>query len=401
MAQFEGPPLEPRSFFESRAAAPLSRESVSSYTQSGTFTLETRDDDDHTFHGIIFDIELAGRVPIEYVDVEGVGVRGALGRTRVLGVLGGFARSAPGGQRSVFLQPPSQWTVLFDAHAAPARGHALRDLPFSKPMRLSAGTSTKLGVYVHAESLDGVVYNNQRHRGVTLEDAHVRILSGVAHTGGALFAPVGYWGDSAWRPLREFVGCVRYSVRVKLWTPQSDAQFEPKFRKMVRAMLLCRASSIRHHAKTALGALPIEALYFVLSYCSHAWPPEPPAEAPAVEADADPANWEVRRDAYGSRVLVKRSATDDGGAAHPDDDEEWDTTDDDSMPDSTGDGTDDELEGDQFDHLDGQAIVIDEELEDDEDEDEDDEYQADYGDDGLDDLEEDDEAAPTAAPTPA
>ena len=37
------------------------------------------------------------------------------------------------------------------------------------------------------------------------EDAHLKVLCGVAHTGGAPFARVGYWGDVAWRPRREFV----------------------------------------------------------------------------------------------------------------------------------------------------------------------------------------------------
>ena len=68
-----------RSFFETRERDPAAREAASTYVSSGCFAISTRDDDDHTFHGIVFDVELASSVPIEWLEVSGVAVRGALG----------------------------------------------------------------------------------------------------------------------------------------------------------------------------------------------------------------------------------------------------------------------------------------------------------------------------------
>jgi hypothetical protein len=214
-----------------------------------------------------------------------------------------------------------------------------------------------LGVYVHAESSDGVVYNNQRHRGVTLEDAHVRILSGVAHTGGAPFARVGYWGDVAWRPRREFVGAVKYEVRLLLWTPDAHGRFGAGFRRLVKTFLLCRASHVlRDSGACGLGHLPLEALYYCLAFARHDWAPDD--DAPAADdaaSDGDEA-WEVRRDAYGSRVLVPRSQctnddTDDDDDDDMDDDMDDDDDDDDYYDDDDQDFVDDDDDDDDDDEL--------------------------------------------------
>ena len=43
----------------------------------------------------------------------------------------------------------------------------------------------------------------------------------------------------------------------------------------------------------------------VLAFCRHDWAPSTPAPTPLPNWEDEP--WEVRRDAYGSRVLVPRS----------------------------------------------------------------------------------------------
>ena len=50
-----------------------------------------------------------------------------------------------------------------------------RELAFDsgEVVRLVPGERESAGLYVHAGATDGVVYNNQRHRGVTVQDAHV------------------------------------------------------------------------------------------------------------------------------------------------------------------------------------------------------------------------------------
>ena len=360
-------PERVRSFFELREQR---REVSADYVQSGAFELTTRDDNDHTFHGIVFNVELTGSVPVEWLDVCGVSVRGALGEVKVLSAAGGFEPNLTLDDRPEMrryfspLKPPNEWKLRF-AGDVPAAPRGPRELPFAQPARLAprdAGDADgaarhRLGVYVHAESSDGVVYNNQRHRGVTLEDAHVRILSGVAHTGGAPFARVGYWGDVAWRPRREFVGAVKYEVRLLLWTPDAHGRFGAGFRRLVKTFLLCRASHVlRDAGACGLGHLPLEALYYCLAFARHDWAPDD--DAPAADdaaSDGDEA-WEVRRDAYGSRVLVPRSQctnddTDDDDDDDMDDDMDDDDDDDDYYDDDDQDFVDDDDDDDDDDEL--------------------------------------------------
>ena len=69
----------------------------------------------------------------------------------------------------------------------------------------------------------------------------------------------------------------------------------------------------------------------VLAFCRHDWAPSAPAPQPLPNWEDEP--WEVRRDAYGSRVLVPRSQCaddaeeddfEDEDAAYDDADEDYD-----------------------------------------------------------------------------
>ena len=69
----------------------------------------------------------------------------------------------------------------------------------------------------------------------------------------------------------------------------------------------------------------------VLAFCRHDWAPSTPAPQPLPNWEDEP--WEVRRDAYGSRVLVPRSQCaddaeeddfDDDDDAYDDADEDYD-----------------------------------------------------------------------------
>ena len=66
----------------------------------------------------------------------------------------------------------------------------------------------------------------------------------------------------------------------------------------------------------------------VLAFCRHDWAPSQPAPQPLPNWEDEP--WEVRRDAYGSRVLVPRSQC-------ADDAEEDDFDDDDAAYDDADD----------------------------------------------------------------
>eukprot|EP00392_Amoebophrya_sp_AT5.2_P006299 g6310.t1 len=138
--------------------------------------------------------------------------------------------------------------------------------PVTKPLRVFPGE--KVGLYVHSSgpdpdtdpsdhvtrfrdpfwvwngrgggTPDSIVYNNQRHA-VTMENAHLRVMPGIAHTSVKPFSQDGFWGyGNAWRPYREFVGKVKYGVRYKLWNPEAAVhrQFPLRFRQMVLELLL-------------------------------------------------------------------------------------------------------------------------------------------------------------------
>ena len=65
----------------------------------------------------------------------------------------------------------------------------------------------------------------------------------------------------------------------------------------------------------------------VLAFCRHDWAPSEPTPAPLPNWEDEP--WEVRRDAYGSRVLVPRSqcADDPEEDDFEDDDDAYDDDD--------------------------------------------------------------------------
>ena len=67
----------------------------------------------------------------------------------------------------------------------------------------------------------------------------------------------------------------------------------------------------------------------VLAFCRHDWAPSAPAPQPLPNWEDEP--WEVRRDAYGSRVLVPRSqcADDNEEDDFDDDDDAYDDADED------------------------------------------------------------------------
>ena len=165
----------PAEFFELRAQ---NRQQTSDYVSSGNFALDTIDNDDHAFHGIVFDVELTGSVPIESLTIRGVSVRGALGTTKVLTSPQGFAPLPEERDRLEMrkyfspLKPPREWRVRYSGEV-PAATSEPRDLVFAEPVRMAPTATkqhaalTKLGIYVHSEDAEGVVYNNQRHRGVT------------------------------------------------------------------------------------------------------------------------------------------------------------------------------------------------------------------------------------------
>jgi len=135
-----------------------------------SFTVDTRDREDHTFSGIMFDIEAKHGQGYEYLEVDTVFVRGYLGGMTVW--------ITPDSHQEKY-DDPDEWTRIFEQHVD-ASPFNLQPLVLDEPIRLRPGDA--VGVYVHSTRRgdQAIVYDNQRSR-VSSEDPLIRVLPGRAH----------------------------------------------------------------------------------------------------------------------------------------------------------------------------------------------------------------------------
>lgn len=245
-----------------RAAGPpasraLKRARVANYIVQSNYNVDTRDYMDHTFSGVMFDVQAKAQVPLEWIELQEVWVRGALGPMSIWMSPGGFSGKH---------EKKSEWKCIFEGEKK-ASMNCLVSLKVNPPLRLSAGQT--VGIYIHSKQYgdEGIVYNNRRSR-VTHEDPHLRILPGLAHISSEPFSRVGYWGGGAWRNNREFVGRITYGVKWMLWNPKSTIheRFPPLFRAMVDAVVQCHRTT-----QTGLGVLPTAVIYYILNMLPWDW----------------------------------------------------------------------------------------------------------------------------------
>jgi len=225
---------------------------------AGNVVVDTLDHEDHTFCGVMFDVAaVSNGVPMMFVEIQSVSVRGALGPVSVYST----PRSYEGKHRSA-----RGWERVFGATDLPRSMRRYTELVFAKPIRLAAGMSC--GLYVHS-TLPGdeaIVYDNARDE-VTYADAAIRVLSGIAHVSNVPFNPQGAWGH-AWRPRRAFVGRVRYGVKLLLWRPDVHFRFPEPFGEAVRHLLMCQLRRRDSREAALFGAVPVAVVYKILQYLS-------------------------------------------------------------------------------------------------------------------------------------
>jgi hypothetical protein len=222
----------------------------------GNFAVETKDHDDHTFSGIMFDLQCRFKIPIDFVEIQGFSVRGWLGEMSVYTTPVSYHRKDA---------DPEQWNCVYKAVHEPSP-RELVELKLNVPIRLASKMS--IGVYIHSTRPDdmAIVYDEVRST-VTYEDDYLRLLPGQAHLSNVPFSEVGVWGVP-WRGHRQFVGKVRYGVRYKLWSPSTHVRFPRNFRKGVWTMLLCHT---RKHENPHLYSLPRMILFQIFNMMSYDW----------------------------------------------------------------------------------------------------------------------------------
>ncbi|GKY94807.1 hypothetical protein MPSEU_000445900 [Mayamaea pseudoterrestris] len=238
--------------------------------------VDTTDNEDHTFCGILFPIRCKNLLPIEHIIIKSVAVRGDLG---LLSVYVSNERHHDERQRAnnnnnnnehTFRLTPRHWTKIYErSHESSSREYQV--LTFDVPVMLKPGQVRALYVHSQAQGDSGIVYDNSNHQvGHHVprhDDNMLTIYSGKAHLSPVPFGqnPIWGWGN-AWRDHREFVGTLEYATRYKLWTPHVHDLQGPTFRNAVTAMISCQ-----RRFESPVSLLPDECLYYIMNMCRWDW----------------------------------------------------------------------------------------------------------------------------------
>ena len=207
-----------------------------------------------TFCGMMFDVACESELPVEYVEIQSVSVRGDLGPLTVWTTPDTFLDKH---------ESQEEWTKLYEAVHEPSRNHMV-ELKFNDPIKLRPGE--RRGMYVHS-ALPGdeaIVYDNQRAV-VTYQDKTFKVLPGLAHLSNKPFGKRGFWGRP-WRMNREFVGRVQYGVRWKMWSPDNHLGFPLGFRRAVTTMMMGS-----RRPESLLYLLQDEIVLFIMNKCWWSW----------------------------------------------------------------------------------------------------------------------------------
>ena len=248
--------------------------------------IDTQDQEDHTFSGIMFNVSAGSckeqecvEVPLDFVLIESVWVRGALGPMSV------YFTKEPGGFESRRADP-EEWTRVYQRRHAPSF-EDYAELKFDTPVQINAGEIR--GVYVHSERPDdqGVVYDNTNSReGDVAGIEHGTLVVhpfGMAHLNERPFYNANPWGHgygNGFRANREFVGRFSYGVKWLLWNPEVQKSFPPIFREVAGIFITAgyRQSSVVH-------MLPQEIVLYIINMCTwnHFGGMPLPVKAPVVD----------------------------------------------------------------------------------------------------------------------
>ena len=153
-----------------------------------SFACDTRDHEDHTFCGIMFDVKCESALPLEYIELQSVSVRGDLGAVSVWRAAKSFRKEgheAPlrGHERyygGAATKGRALWSLVYEGSHRPSR-EAMVELRFNTPIRLESGESC--GLYVHSaqQGDTGLVYDDQRST-VTYQDKCLKVTNLITYS---------------------------------------------------------------------------------------------------------------------------------------------------------------------------------------------------------------------------
>eukprot|EP01031_Cornospumella_fuschlensis_P033452 gene33452-40470_t len=379
---------------------------------------------DHSYNGIIFDVEARG--PFE-VTLTSVSVAGMLGRVRVYARNVGWEEGPPSTNTTAHWWAHREslnrdgWELVTDTRARPS-WDKLTTVPFGTPVVILP--HCRRAIYVHSSLPDdlGIQYQSYRKRDIVALSEHILIHPGLGtgtivaivedaefinvvsshlsikenelkltiglqncgnrgHTGSIPFDEVGGW----YRSYRGPAGSLGYRGVRKGWVWTNHSIFPQELRQGLRCALLCHVKSrtgAYGGGRRGLGSLPLYVLYYIFEFMHWDWFEEAkPLADEEEDVQAQQAPVQTRRSNLASNLLqLMHLLGGGGGVAHDDDSEEHD-----------GDnvwGDEDEEDDEEDEDEDGEWVDMDEDEEDEEEDEEDDENghgEEDGGDEGDDD----------------
>ena len=272
--------------------------------------------------GIFFDVEASTSLPLQYIEIHSVFVRGSLGKMTVWTSDSGenekkfwkrasetkvVADEETGEEKTIFTEfsvgnsekehdddervylnqseetehglldryttnggyhRRELWTKVFEDELPPSR-RKLVELKLDQPIRVERGR--KVGIYVHsAERGDqGIVYDNVAELGPRPKrDGRVIIHPGVAHLSFKPFGRSAPWGGISLRRNRQFVGKLGYAVRWMLWSEVNHHLFPIGYKQAVKELI----KGNQLDRECALSIMPPEIMFAVLNKsCGWDW----------------------------------------------------------------------------------------------------------------------------------
>jgi len=206
---------------------------------------------DHSFCGIMFDVQAKGPATVQ---ITSVWVGGMLGPVSVYACLSG---SWYGSTTS-----PKRWILVSDGFFGPS-WNASTEIPLKTPVWIHPMQIR--GFYIHSQLPGdrGIQYQScWKAQSSTCESTYVKVLPGVGHTSDKPFD-----GDYGWfRGPRTLAGAVSYAVYMSLWSPKVHKEFPEAFQSGLRLLLLCH-----HRPGNFVHKLPKSVLFHIFTFMHLQW----------------------------------------------------------------------------------------------------------------------------------
>lgn len=232
-----------------------------------TSAFDTMDREDHTFSGIMFNVNVDNCYPLKFCRLDSVSVRGGLGPMKIF--VTKFAKRFEetfSGNRC----DPSEWQLVYDKEHEPCIGRVGRsvertyaELKLDEPVIIEPNQT--FGIYVHSgrEDDEGIVYDNSSaaHQKINSTGTLKVLPRAFAHLNSEPFNSHSPWGyGNGWRQNREFVGKVSFGVKWLLWSPEIHNKFPKEFKNVVELVLLAW-----HRDSSPVSWLPQEIIFYILN----------------------------------------------------------------------------------------------------------------------------------------